>query len=128
MTVEELLEKYKRKYPNVPYERTKNYFPNYIFSKKNGKFHSYNDAPSIVLLDGKEEWHYEDKLHRENDKPAVIHPNGIKTYFYHGKMYNILYNSEKRKNQINKLTAKKTSKQKQREDLLKEFVSEVLST
>ena len=148
MTIEELLEKYKRKYPGVPYEISR-YYKAIIVSKKNGSLHSYNDAPALVSLGGKETWgkngklhrendkpasvhpdgkkfyYYNGEFHRENDKPAIIFPNGKKYYFYHGKEYTP---TQIQKKQINKLTAKKTSKQKQREDLLKEFVSEVLNT
>ena len=49
--------------------------------------------------------------------------NLIKEYWYEGKQYNF-----GPKKQIEKLTPKKTKKQKQREDLLKEFVVEVLET
>ena len=68
MTIEELLKKYKRKYPGVPYERTSIR----IKSKKNGKLHSYGDAPAIVYDDGSELWYKEGKVHRENDLPAYI--------------------------------------------------------
>ena len=90
MTLEELLEKYKRKYPGVPYEIHGLY--NSIVSEKNGKLHSYIDAPAAVLLhtSGKiisEEWHYEDKLHRENDKPAIIYSDGTKYWCYNGRIH-----------------------------------------
>ena len=143
MTVEQLLEKYKKKYPNVPYE-----IGSYgkIISEKNGKLHSYGDAPAIAIVwpdekqwyrNGKlhrendkpavinsngKKWWYEGELHRENDKPAIIWSNGEKEYWYHGKEYSL---PEQDKKQINKLTTKKSSKQKQREDLLKEFVNEI---
>ena len=167
MTIEELLEKYKKKYPGVPYERM---YTTYIFSVKNEELHSYGDAPAIVykdeekrwykegkvhrendkpavISDGTKEWWYKDKRHRENDKPAVIYsdgakqwwyegkahrengkpavifPNGRKEYYLNGKQY---VPSEESIKQINKLTTKKSSKQKQREDLLKEFVNEML--
>ena len=153
MTLEELLEKYKRKYPGVPYEILSPY--NAIISDKNGKLHSYIDAPAAVFLHErtktkKEEWHYEGRLHRENDKPAVIWDNGTKYWFYngrlhrendkpavitskgkkeywfHGKQYDPTDTPKQNKNRIDKLTAGKSSKQKQREDLLKEFVVEML--
>ena len=153
MTIEQLLEKYKRKYPGVPYEIEDDY---YVVSKKNGKEHSYNDAPAIIYTSGTEEWYKEGKRHRENDKPAVIYPDGkkawyfegklhrendkpaifypigtrfypdgVKKYYYHGKKYTPTESTKKR---IERLTTKKSSKQKQREDLLKEFVSEMLNT
>ena len=152
MTIEELLEKYKKKYPGVPYERTSIR----IKSKKNGKLHSYGDAPAIVYDDGSElwykegkkhrendlpayiqigeiekkrkEWWYNGKVHRENDKPAVVYDDGTKEYWYNGKEYDLTDTPEQNKNQINKITTKKSSKQKRREDLLKEFVVEMLST
>ena len=147
MTIEKLLEKYKRKYPGVPYERSN--FPT-ISSRKNNEFHSYNDAPAIVYTDeakfwyykgkkhrendkpafidsdGAKYWYYEDEPHRENDKPAVIYPNGRKEYWYKGERY-YPFNPEEEKKQIKRLTPKKTKKQKQREDLLKEFVCEIKS-
>ena len=142
MTVEELLKKYKRKYPGVPYEPA---FSIGIVSNKNGKEHSYGDAPSIIFTNkdkvwhkngkihregdkpavvyriGVKKWYKEGELHRENDKPAVVYPNGRKEYWFNGVKY--LPNP---KEQINKLTPKKSDKQKQREDLLKEFVIEML--
>ena len=153
MTLEELLKKYKKKYPGVPYEIYSLY--NAIVSEKNGKLHSYIDAPAGVNLNknGKivsEEWYYEDKLHRENDKPAVVYsdgkkfwyyngrthrengkpavifPNGRKEYWYHGEEYDPTDTPEKNKKQIEKITAKKSSKQKEREKLLKEFVKEIV--
>ena len=173
MTIEKLLEKYKRKYPGVPYERSSF---SAIGSRKNNEFHSYDDAPAIVYRDGtklwkykgvthrendkpafidsdgtkywyykgglhreddrpaiirpneggeEKEWWYNNKRHRENDKPAIIYSNGKKEYWYEGKKYN--ETPEIQKKQIEKLTAKKSSKQKQREDLLKEFVCEIKS-
>ena len=146
MTIKELLKKYKRKYPGVPYEI---YGATMIVSKKGQYWHSYNDAPAIIFLDGEEEnwykngkrhreddkpavihsngkiWYKNGKRHRENDKPAFIWSNGEKEYWYHGEEY-VLF--EKNKKQINKLTPKKSSKQKQREDLLKEFTKELLNT
>ena len=160
MTVEELLEKYKRKYPGVPYEIYDDFSDFSIISKKNGKAHSYDDAPAIIsqynlgrrrrkiiqeewykegelhkendnpaiiASSGHKEWWYKGKLHRENDKPAVIMDTRRKLYFYNGKEYDPTDTPEKRKKQIEKLTSKKSSKQKQREDLLKEFVAEILN-
>ena len=122
--VKKLLKKYKKKYPNVPYKFGKH---NYIFSKKNRKYHSYNDAPSIVALidygdrrvtkewhrkgklhrendkpaiiwrDRTKEWYRKGKLHRENDKPAVIYPNGRKEYWYNGKQYFPLRSKKQKK-------------------------------
>ena len=150
MTIEELLEKYKKKYPGVPYEVPSKTDVK-IVSKKNGKEHSYGDAPSIVYTDEAKHWHKKGKRHRENDKPAIIIPNGIKKwykegelhrendkpaiiwangekeYWYNGKEYDLIP-PEIQKKRIEKLTPKKSSKQKRREDLLKEFVCEVLST
>ena len=150
MTVEELLEKYKRKYPGVPYEISR---PSFIYTiNKNRRYHSFNDAPAIVWFNGEKKWfkkgklhrendkpafiysngtkvwYYEGKRHRENDKPAIIDSRGNKRYYYHGKEYDPTDTPEKRKKQIKRLTPKKTSKQKTREDLLKEFVVEVLET
>ena len=49
MTLEQLLKRYKKKYPKVPYE--KDTIDDWVFySKKNDKLHSYGDAPSYVLL------------------------------------------------------------------------------
>ena len=167
MTIEELLKKYKKKYPGVPYERM---YTTYIFSVKNEELHSYGDAPAIVYKDeekrwykegkvhrendkpaviysdGMKEWWYEDKRHRENDKPAVIYSDGTKQWWYEGKTHRengpaVIWSngrkeyylngkqyvpSEESIKQIKKLTTKKSSKQKQREDLLKEFVNEML--
>ena len=53
--------------------------------------------------------------------------NGEKEYWYNGKEYDLIP-PEIQKKRIEKLTPKKSSKQKRREDLLKEFVCEVLST
>ena len=172
MTVEELLEKYKKKYPGVPYEIK---YRGAIASEKNNKLHSFDAAPAIVFRNGLKEWYKEGKLHRENDKPAIIGPdgeklwykegkrhrendkpaviwydgtkcwfnedklhrendkpaiiwaNGEKEYWYNGKEYDLIP-PEIQKKRIEKLTPKKSSKQKRREDLLKEFVCEVLST
>ena len=134
MTVEELLEKYKKKYPNIPWEIGED-FEN-IISKKNGKLHSYNDAPSSIYIDiwseiGKvtdKYWHKEGKIHRGNGKPAIISKDGTKYYYINGKEYDPTNHPEFIKKQINKLTVGKSSKQKTKEDLLKEFVVEVLST
>ena len=154
MTIEELLEKYKRKYPGVPYEisdyQGRDYQGPIILSKKDGKVHSYNDAPSGIDLDGRKTWGKNGKRHRENDKPAIIHPSGAKAwfingkphrendkpavvyssgekkYYYHGEEYDPEANPKKQIQKINKLTPKKTEKQKQREDLLKEFVNDLL--
>ena len=168
MTIEELLEKYKKKYPGVPWEMEKDqdiykkYDEFYIFSKKNRKTHSYDDAPAVVFETGTKEWRkngklhrendkpaviwgpgswdnkggkewwYEGKRHRENDKPAIIYgigtKQGIKEWWYHGEPYDepAIKLSKQKKQRINKLTVKKSSKQKQREDLLKEFVCEML--
>ena len=124
MTIEQLLKKYKRKYPGVPYEIEGT---GGIVSQKNNKFHSYGDAPAYVsLYDEAKQWCKNGKLHRENDKPAVVYPNGEKKYFYNGKEYDPLYTSEKQKKQIERLTPKKSKKQKQRENLLKEFVKEIV--
>ena len=161
MIIGRLLKKYKKKYPGVPYEyeevEDKNFNYNYIVSKKNGKYHSYGDAPAVIEFfsrsgvviteewvkngkihrendkpaliefdseDGsieKKEWWYNGKRHRENDKPAIITLYGEDTkYFYNGKEYDPLNTLEKKKKQINKLTAKKSDKQRQRENLLKE--------
>ena len=147
-----LLEKYKKKYPGVLYEiyKSKNKYKEGIVSLKDGERHSYNDAPAyitarfttenwykegklhrendkpaVVNNEGDKSWYYEGKLHRENDKPAYVTWNGFKAYWYHGKRYYLEDDAEKK---IEKLTTKKSSKQKEREDLLKEFVSEVLST
>ena len=153
---EKSLKKYKEKYPNVPYEIEKTeHVTVAIVSRKDKKIHSYGDAPAYVnffnnskqwFKDGKlnrendkpaiiyfksgmtgwriKEWYYEGKRHREYGKPARMTKSGdVKEYWYEGKQYNF-----GPKDQINKITTKKSSKQKEREDLLKEFVCEVLST
>ena len=117
MTVEKLLEKYKRKYPGVPYKI--NLYS--IISQKNNKLHSYGDAPAevgvdegkswykegklhrendkpAVIYDEAKQWYYHGKLHRENDKPAIISLEGEKSYYYHGKEYDPTDTPEKRKN------------------------------
>ena len=127
MTIEELLEKYKRKYPGVPYEISR-YYKTIIISEKNGRLHSYNDAPAVVDLNEIKTWIKNGKRHRENDKPAVVYPDGRKFYFYNGVSYEPKDKPEFIKRQINKLTVGKSSKQKTKEDLLKEFVNEMLST
>ena len=83
-----LLEKYKEKYPNVPYKLNKNY----ISSKKNGKYHSYGDAPAVIrIINNKrfiEYWYKNGKKHRENDKPAEIWPDErIKKWYKEGKIH-----------------------------------------
>ena len=130
MTIEELLKKYKKKYPGVPYEIVfGTAFRSAIISRKKGKFHSYSDAPSVITEKGKHvEWHKDGKIHRENDKPAIIWSNGTKFYFYHGIEYDPTNKPEYQKKRIEKLTTKKSPKQKQREDLLKEFIVEMLGT
>ena len=120
---------YKRKYPNVPYELS----TASVISKKDGKLHSYDDAPAIIQIAGPDMvirvWYKNGSFHRENDKPAFIHPNGKKEYWYEGKEYDPRLDTHKKQTQrINKLTSKKSSKQKTREDLLKEFIVEVLNT
>ena len=133
MTIKELLKKYKRKYPGVPYEISNLVT---IISKKNGKIHSYNDAPAYIQIAGYDAdgniaftkfWYKKGLFHREDDKPALIFQDGRKEYRYEGKEYDPKLNTHKaQKKHIDKLTPKKTEKQKQREDLLKEFVSDLL--
>ena len=137
MTLEELLKKYKRKYPGVPYERSSSMA---IGSDKNNVLHSYNDAPAIIYTDGAKfwyykgrkhrendkpavidsdgtkYWYYEGEPHRENDKPAVIYPNGIKEYWYKGERY-YLFSSEEDKKQINKLKQLKNLLNKKQEKI-----------
>ena len=120
---EQILKKYKRKYPWAPYELRA---MGIVSMKKYSGLHSYGDAPAMVGLEGVEEWFKEGERHREGNKPAIIHPKGEKLYFRNGKEYDPVNTPEKRKKQINKLTAKKSSKQKERENVLKEFVSEML--
>ena len=93
MTIKELLKKYKRKYPNVPYKiETVPKHPNVkiIASKKDNKFHSYDDAPAYILFkDGKtqfKKWYREGKLHREYG-PAVVRRDGPEEYFLNGIEY-----------------------------------------
>ena len=111
MTIEELLKKYTKKHPGVPYEikrkgeketgliagldnkpikvkRTLHY--DYIISKKNNKLYSYGDAPaSIGLINDRLErkWYRYGKLHRENDRPAIIWISGLKEWWYKGKRH-----------------------------------------
>ena len=52
----------------------------------NGKIHSYNDNPAVILSNDVKKWYKNGKLHRDDDKPAVIDPNyNIKCWFKENK-------------------------------------------
>lgn len=51
---------------------------------ENWDFHSFNDEPSIVSVNGSMMWHKHGECHRING-PAIITANGSKSYYIDGK-------------------------------------------
>ena len=83
----ELYQKYKKKYPNVPYKISTKL--NEIFCiDKTGTYHSYDDAPAIINYYCKK-WYRHGEFHRENG-PAVISSNH-KSYWLDGRLIKSTY-------------------------------------
>lgn len=62
-----------------------------------GQFHSFDDAPAIVIesyvqddeyIEGYKAWYKHGKLHRE-DGPAVIRNNGEEHYYKDGELWQL---------------------------------------
>ena len=52
-----------------------------------GLFHSVNDQPSRVYINGSKEWHKDNKLHRDGDLPAIIWADGRQEWRQNGKLH-----------------------------------------
>ena len=86
------------------YDETENiikYHPSMINFKtglkewsKNGKIHSYNDAPALIFKDGTKKWCKDNRLY----KLTVIHPTYYpenEEYYIEGKCYHRNYDDER---------------------------------
>lgn len=55
-----------------------------IYTYVEGMFHSINDEPSIIMVNGDKHWYKHGVQHREN-KPAIIFVDKPCEYYYNGE-------------------------------------------
>ena len=53
---------------------------------ENNEFHSYNDQPAAIWVDGSKHWYLNGKKHRING-PAVILANGTRYWFQDDRLH-----------------------------------------
>lgn len=63
-----------------------------LVTKLNGKYHSYNDMPASIHVNGDMYWLKNGLLHRDDDKPAIINTNGRAEWWVDGKFVKTIYN------------------------------------
>jgi hypothetical protein len=58
-----------------------------VITKLDGKTHSFNDQPALVLANGVKEWHNNGQRHRLGDY-AVLYPSGTCFWYENGELHN----------------------------------------
>lgn len=58
-----------------------------FWEDSNGRQHRDDDLPSVVHLDGTQEWHQHGKRHRDGDLPACIYKDGALYWWQYGEVH-----------------------------------------
>lgn len=57
-----------------------------LVTRLNGKYHSYEDKPSLITINNEQYWHKNGSLHRDGNEPAIIDSQG-KFWYKNGLLH-----------------------------------------